>query len=144
MMRGPCVKKKAIFLTLHFSPGLAEGWRDDREGRLGGRGRESGSSVTSYKGIFSKHRLGAGHFLPKIHPSFRLTSYLLQYTKLFPSSCPFFQPHSQPDEPVNLMRPAMLLLTLLVSKQDMHFAGPLAWSILFLRPGGPSICFLNL
>ena len=74
LMRGPCVKKKAIFLTLHFSPGLAEGRWDDREGRPGGRGRESGSSVTSYKGIFSKHRLGAGHFLPKIHPSFQLTT----------------------------------------------------------------------
>lgn len=42
------------------------------------------------------------------------------------------------------MIPAMLLLTLLVSKQGMLFAAPLAWSILFLRPGVLSICFLTL
>lgn len=52
---------------------LRAGEMTEKAGREGGGG-ESGSSVTSYKGIFSKHRLGAGHFLPKIHPSFQLTT----------------------------------------------------------------------
>lgn len=119
-MRGPCVKKKAIFLTLQSRAGWGR-W-DDREGRLGRRGR-SGSSVTSYKDAFQNTDLEQV-ISAKIHPSSDspVTCCRTQNSSLVPAH--FFQPHSQPDEPVNLMRPTMLLLTLLVSKQKLTLCWP--------------------
>ena len=149
LMRGPCVKKKAIFLTLHFSPGLAEGRWDDREGRPGGRGWESGSSVTSLKGSFQNTDLEQviscikftlvsdspasccstqSPSLVPAHLSSLIPSLMSLWTWWYQPCCCW--PCPSPNRECTLPPPPP--------------PPPPARSFLFLRPGAPSICPLTL